>query len=103
MSKFLKGTSAISLTPHISDFIISDFIGPIKTPDVKSFHALRDPSNVDGQGIIEWQIKDILGSIGTIRTHGYFFKSAPVRLFSPQTYSKRTKKDRCMSIINGPK
>jgi hypothetical protein len=73
MSKFSKGTSAISLTPHISDFI-----GPIKTPDLKSLHALRDPSNVDGQGIIEWQIKDVLGSIGTIRTHGYLSRPQSV-------------------------
>jgi hypothetical protein len=42
------------------------------------------------KGIIEWQIRDVLGTIRTIRTHGYLVKSAPVRLFSPQTYFKES-------------
>jgi hypothetical protein len=50
--------------------------------------GLGSKSNVDGQGIIEWQIRDVLGTIRTIRTHGYLVRSAPVRLFSPQTYFK---------------
>jgi hypothetical protein len=37
---------------------------------------------------MEWQIRDVLGTVRTIRTRGYLVKSAKVRLFSPQTYFK---------------
>jgi hypothetical protein len=66
----------------------SDCIGPIKQPVCESLQGLGDSSKVDGQGIIEWQIRFALGTIRTIRTHGYLVTTAPVRLFSPQTYFK---------------
>jgi hypothetical protein len=37
---------------------------------------------------VEWQIRDVLGTVRTIRTSAFLVKSAPVRLFSPQTYFK---------------
>jgi hypothetical protein len=40
------------------------------------------------EGTIEWQIRDVVGTIRTLRTQGYLAKVAPVRLFSPQTYFK---------------
>jgi hypothetical protein len=70
--------ASISLTPNISDFI-----GPIKAPNLKSLHGLGEPTSVEWQGIIEWQAGDVLGTVRTIRTHGYLVKTAPIRLFSP--------------------
>jgi hypothetical protein len=67
---------------------IADFVGPIKKSCCGSLQGLGDTTRVDGEGIMEWQVRDILGSVRTIRTRGYLVKSAKVRLFSPQTYFK---------------
>lgn len=75
--------ASISVTPNIGDFV-----GPIKTSCCGSLQGLGDTTRVDGEGIMEWQIRDVLGTVRTIRTHGYLVKSAKVRLFSPQTYFK---------------
>jgi hypothetical protein len=75
--------ASISLTPNIFDFI-----GPIRPPSTQKLLGIGDGCDVDGEGVIEWQIRDVLGTIRTIRTYGYFVKQAPIRLFSPQTYFK---------------
>jgi hypothetical protein len=74
------GASA-TLTPNVSDFI-----GPINPPNFSSLQGRGSPSDVDGQGITEWQVRDVLGFIRTIRTHGYLVKSSPVRLFNPHVF-----------------
>jgi hypothetical protein len=75
--------ASISVSPNVSDFV-----GRIKPPTTQKLLGLGDGCDVDGEGIIEWQIRDILGTIRTIRTYGYLVKKAPVRLFSPQSYFK---------------
>jgi hypothetical protein len=75
--------ASISVTPNIADFV-----GPIKTSCCGSLQGLGDTKRVDGEGIMERQIRDVLGTVRTIRTRGYLVKSAKVRLFSPQTYFK---------------
>lgn len=75
--------ASVSLTPNFKDFI-----GPVSPPDLKSLQGLGSSSSVQGQGIVEWQIRDVLGTVRTIRTKAYLVQNAPVRLFSPQTYFK---------------
>jgi hypothetical protein len=48
--------ASISISPNISDFI-----GTIKKPSCETLQGLGDSSKVDGQGIIEWHIRDVLG------------------------------------------
>jgi hypothetical protein len=40
--------------------LVSDFVGPIPKPSRQSLQGLGDSTKV-GQGIIEWQIQDVLG------------------------------------------
>jgi hypothetical protein len=75
--------ASISITPNVTDFI-----GQIRKASCESLQGLGDSSKVSGEGIIEWQIRDVLGTVRTVRTHAYLVKSAQVRLFSPQTYFK---------------
>jgi hypothetical protein len=75
--------ASISISPNVSDFV-----GPITKPFCESLQGLGESTKVDGQGIIEWQIRDVLGTTRTIRTNGYLVRSAAIRLFSPQTYFK---------------
>jgi hypothetical protein len=63
--------ASISVTPNIADFV-----GPIKKSCCGSLQGLGDTTRVDGEGIMEWQVRDILGSVRTIRTRGYLVKSA---------------------------
>jgi hypothetical protein len=48
--------ASVSVTP-----LVSDFVGPIPKPSRQSLQGLGDSTKVDGQGIIEWQIQDVLG------------------------------------------
>ncbi|KAG7361170.1 hypothetical protein IV203_036270 [Nitzschia inconspicua] len=73
--------ASVNLTPFASDFV-----GPIQPPDLKSLQGLGSSSDVVGQGLVEWQIRDVFGNVKTIRTKAYLVPSAPVRLMSPQTY-----------------
>ncbi|KAG7349585.1 reverse transcriptase RNA-dependent DNA polymerase [Nitzschia inconspicua] len=73
--------ASVNLTPFASDFV-----GPIQPPDLKSLQGLGSSSDVVGQGLVEWQIRDVFGNVKTIRTTAYLVPTAPVRLMSPQTY-----------------
>jgi hypothetical protein len=53
--------ASISISPNISDFV-----GPITKPFCESLQGLGESTKVDGQGIIEWQIRDELGTTRTI-------------------------------------
>ncbi|KAG7361832.1 hypothetical protein IV203_036933 [Nitzschia inconspicua] len=50
--------------------------------------GLGSSSVVEGVGTVEWQVRDFLGNVRTIRTKAYLVRTAPVRLLSPQTYFK---------------
>jgi hypothetical protein len=75
--------ASVSLTPNASDFI-----HPIKPTKLSSLQGLGSTSRVDGQGIVEWQIRDVLGCVRTIRMEAYLVRDAAIRLFSPQVYFK---------------
>ncbi|KAG7373658.1 reverse transcriptase RNA-dependent DNA polymerase [Nitzschia inconspicua] len=75
--------ASVSITPDINDFI-----GPISPPDLPSLQGLGSSSVVEGVGTVEWQVRDFLGNVRTIRTKAYLVRTAPVRLLSPQTYFK---------------
>ncbi|KAG7369081.1 reverse transcriptase RNA-dependent DNA polymerase [Nitzschia inconspicua] len=75
--------ASVSITPDINDFI-----GPISPPDLPSLQGLGNSSVVEGVGTVEWQVRDFLGNVRTIRTKAYLVRTAPVRLLSPQTYFK---------------
>jgi hypothetical protein len=75
--------ASISISPTISDFV-----GPIRPPSIDRLQGLGDGCQVDGEGTIEWEIRDVVGTIRTLRTSGYLARKAPIRLFSPQTYFK---------------
>jgi hypothetical protein len=77
--------ASISITPNISDFV-----GPIRPPSIDRLQGLGDGDGcqVDGEGTIEWQIRDVVGTMRILRTSGYLAKTAPIRLFSSQTYFK---------------
>jgi len=46
--------------------------------------------NVVGKGVVEWTIRDVFGTVRTIRTAAYYVPAASICLFSPQQYFSET-------------
>ncbi|KAG7370589.1 reverse transcriptase RNA-dependent DNA polymerase [Nitzschia inconspicua] len=55
--------ASVNITPDINDFI-----GPISPPDLPSLQGLGSSSVVEGVGAVEWQVRDFLGNVRTIRS-----------------------------------
>ena len=70
-----------SVTPNVEDFD-----GEIRPADIGDLQGLSAPATVGGVGTVVWTIKDVFGSVRTIRTKAYYVPSAAIRLFSPQQY-----------------
>lgn len=83
----------ISITP-----LKSDFISPPQPCEDKdsSVKGLTDQARVQGEGIVQWRIKDVFGQVATIRTKAFWIPEADdVRLFSPQAYFDEQKGGHC--------
>jgi hypothetical protein len=76
-----------SVTPDVNDFV-----GDIAPADVTELKSLDAKIQVHGVGTVEWEIRDAVGEVQTIRTKALYVPSAEVRLFSPQVYLKEHKK-----------
>ena len=74
--------ASCSITPSVTDFLTA----PTKA-DIASMEGLNgNATKVVGAGAVAWDIEDVTGQRGTIRTKSYYIPQANVRLFSPQTY-----------------
>ena len=73
--------ASFSLTPFLSDFT-----SPIEPTDVDSLTGLTDKVTVEGEGWVEWSVRDSHGQVAMIRTRAYHVPKADIRLMSPQTY-----------------
>ena len=71
--------ASTTLTPFRSDFI--EF-----TPCQSEINAVGSSQQVQGHGIVEFDIIDMNNIRATIRTHAILCESSDIRLFSPQQY-----------------
>jgi hypothetical protein len=70
-----------SLTPNKNDFV-----GDIEPASTKELSGLNNTIKVVGEGWVDWPIRDVFGTVRSIRTRAYYVPTATIRLFSPQTY-----------------
>ena len=70
-----------SLTPNRNDFV-----GKIRAANVTELNGLSSTTRVEGVGMVQWTVRDVFGTVRTIKTTAYYVPSASIRLFSPQTY-----------------
>jgi hypothetical protein len=83
--------ASCSLTPNADDFI-----GSIKPSSVKSLTGLADDTEVVGEGLVEWTIRDVFGVTRTMRTQAYYVPKAHIRLLSPQSYFQESTSGSCL-------
>jgi hypothetical protein len=77
---------SVSVTPNVADFV-----GLIKPYAVSGLKGINSEAKVVGEGMVEWMIQDILGSVRMIRTTmirttAYDVPEASIHLFSLQQY-----------------
>ena len=77
---------SLSLTP-----VLDDFVGPIEPSTVHEMTGVADKVKVVGIGTVEWNIRDLYGNVGIVRTRAYYVPGATIRLFSPQEYCAEEK------------
>jgi len=77
----LDSGASVSITP-----LASDFVTPIQPMPNSSVRGLSSSTRIAGIGYVEWTLRDVNGTIATIRTKAYHIPDAEVRLFSPQVY-----------------
>ena len=87
--------ASFSVTP-----ILEDFVSPLAEPDVQEMTGLADKVAIKGIGWVEWNIRDMHGVVGRIRTHAYYVPEATIRLFSPQTYFQEDLTTPCEVCMN---
>lgn len=73
--------ASFSVTP-----LASDFVTPLESPSVSNMTGLADSVKIEGVGWVEWPIRDMYGSVHTVKTRAYHVPVATIRLFSPQSY-----------------
>ena len=71
--------SSISVTPFIDDFTSN-----LTESDIPSLQGLTDKAMVQGQGKVEWKIRDPDGRVALIHCTAYYVPDASIRLHSPQ-------------------
>jgi hypothetical protein len=72
---------SLSVTPYEDDFVED-----LRRPDVDDMKGLSDSVQVKGMGTVEWNVRDVHGKTGIIRTRAYYVPQASIRLFCPQEY-----------------
>ena len=79
---------SFSVTPFIDDFIERP-----QPTEHKEMGGMADHCvSIEGMGWVEWQVKDVFGKVGVIRTQAYFIPDAKIRLLSSQTYFQEIRK-----------
>ncbi|CAJ1961247.1 unnamed protein product [Cylindrotheca closterium] len=73
--------ASFSLTPNLEDFVTK----PIAC-GTKSLNGLSSITPVLGIGEVEWKIRDMHGTIKSIRVSAYYVPDTNIRLLSPQSY-----------------
>jgi len=81
----LDSGASLSITPNRNDFIQD-----LSVSDVSELKGLSHTEHVVGKGVVEWTIRDVFGTVRTIRTTAYYVPAASIRLFSPQQYFSET-------------
>lgn len=79
-----------SVTPFLDDFV-----SELEDPSTLALTGLTDSVKVEGEGWVEWPIKDYFGQSAIIRTRAYYIPTASVRLYSPQEYMAENKNSDC--------
>ena len=64
---------SLSVTPYESDFV-----GDICPADTEDLQGLSSATSVAGVGTVLWTIKDIFGSVRTIKTTAYYVPNAAI-------------------------
>ena len=77
---------SFSLTPFKDDFV-----GMLETADHCHVTGLADSLAIEGQGTVEWKIRDVFGNVAIVRTRAYHVPGARIRLLSTQTYFQENK------------
>ena len=72
---------SFSITPFQDDFVTE-----LEDTDVAEMTGLTDKVQIQGQGWVEWIIRDHHGQGAKIRTQAYFIPLARIRLHSPHNY-----------------
>jgi len=75
--------ASVTLSPNPDDFI-----GPIKPCSATRVNGLSSSTIVAGVGTVRWTIRDVMGTVRSIKTEAYYVPAASIRLFSPQKYFK---------------
>ena len=75
--------ASFSLTPFKDDFV-----GPIESSSDNDIHGINGSSKIDGEGWVEWTIRDLYDNVCLVRTRAYYVPDSHIRLFSPQAYCK---------------
>jgi hypothetical protein len=69
----LDTSSSVTLTP-----ILSDFVGPLVPTALTELKGLTSKTNVVGQGVIKWPIRDYWNVPGIIRTTAFYVPNASI-------------------------
>ena len=59
----LDSGCSVSITPHLEDFV-----GDLRNTNDKEMHGLSDSVEIQGEGVVEWTIRDVCGNVGMVRT-----------------------------------
>ena len=86
----LDSGCSVSITPHLEDFV-----GDLRNTNDKEMHGLSDSVEMQGEGVVEWTIRDVHGNVGMVRTRAYYMPTARMRLCSTQTYFQENKHSTC--------
>jgi hypothetical protein len=78
--------ASVSVTP-----VLTDFIGPLRPCTTANLKGLSGSTEVIGEVMVKWLVRDMFGNKRKIRTTAYYVPEASIRLFSPQTYFKEKK------------
>ena len=62
--------------------------------------GLKDSVRDEGEGWVEWSIRDATGEVCLIRTRAYYIPEASIRLFSPQAYFKENPQTMAECVLN---
>ena len=76
--------ASVSLTPNEKDFI-----GKIRPCGIKQLNGLSDTTEVIGEGVVAWTVRDALGTTRVIQTKAYYVPATTIRLFSHKCISRR--------------